>query len=301
MGNAMTAQYKSAAGGMARELRRRASCTPGLIARAVRVAESRYCRPQHNAWSLPAGKDSMHTRRTLTLLTLLAAVPAAAQDTISAERPGFSSSPYALDEGRWQIEGGYRFTHARSSVDQHTLPLALLRYGAGPRAEIRFSWPGIAWTDGPAGSVHGPTDASIGVKWQLTDDAARTPVGVFAGLSLPVGDDAYSSDEVDPTLGLFWAHNGRIGLFGTALLSQSGSDTVFGNAVGVNLPLRGSRSAYVEYFGSWGENRGPEHTLDGGFIFLQSNDMQFDVHAGIGLNERAADGFLGIGAAWRFR
>lgn len=236
----------------------------------------------------------------LVLLSLLAAT-VHAQDTINAERPGFSSSPLTLDEGRWQLEGGYQYSRVGSSVDQHALPLTLLRFGAGPRAEIQLSWPGIVWSDQPGGTVKGATDASIGVKWQLTDDNVALPVGVFAGLSLPVGDNEFSSNEVDPTLGLFWAYNGRLGLFGTALVSESDSDTVIGNSIGVSLPLRDQRSAYIEYFGIWAEGQGPQHNLNGGFTFLQSYDLQFDVHAGIGLNGRAADGFLGIGAAWRFR
>jgi hypothetical protein len=239
------------------------------------------------------------SRYSLLILTVCA-LPAFAEGPINAERPGFSSSPLTLGEGLWQIESGYQYTRVRPEQDSHSLPLLLLRYGTGARTEVQFNWPGLSWNDLGATSVNGATDASIGIKWQLTDSDAGTPVGLFAGLSLPIGDNDLSSDEIDPVMGLFWSHDGRVSLFGTALVSDFGEATTIGNAIGIGLPMRGGRSAYVEYFGQWPEGQGPQHTLNGGVIFLRSYDLQFDVHAGAGLNDRAADGFLGLGMAWRF-
>ena len=144
---------------------------------------------------------------------------------------------------------------------------------------------------------------SLGVKWQLSDDDATTPIALFAGASLPVGDRNFTSDEVDPVVGLFWAHNGQLGLFGAVLVSESNSTMTVGNAVGVNLPVAGycdSCSAYIEYFGIHVENNGPQHNLNGGVSWLYSNDLQFDVNLGLGLNDRAPDGYVGFGAAYRF-
>ena len=69
----------------------------------------------------------------LLYLSLLLALPAAAQQTLSSERPSFSSSPIALDAGLWQLEGGFLYSRFDSDVDGYSLPLALLRYGAGER------------------------------------------------------------------------------------------------------------------------------------------------------------------------
>lgn len=244
--------------------------------------------------------------RSIALLLFaaaVAAVPARAQDTINAERPGFSSSPLTLAEDRWQLEGGYQFQQVTGSVDVHTAGLFLLRYGAGPKAELQFAWGGYSRVDAGPGNVSGVTDASAGIKWQLTEDNAVTKLGVFAGLSLPVGNNDFSSNEVDPTLGLFWTHDGPLSLFGTVLLSEFDSETALSNAVGVSLPVsdrcRGC-GAYVEYFGTFPEDGGPQHNLNGGLTFLQGNDLQFDVHVGLGLNDRAPDSFVGLGFAWRY-
>lgn len=248
----------------------------------------------------------MHKERTvkfLLCLSLLLALPAAAQQTISSERPSFSSSPVALAAGLWQLEGGFLYSRFNSDVDGYSLPLALLRYGAGERAEIQVSWPGYSRFDVGPGNVDGFTDLSVGVKWQVSDDGASTPIALFAGLSLPVGGNEFSSDELDPSIGLFWAHEGRVSLFGTVLFSDTGDDTALGNGLGINLPVGdacGGCGVFVEYVGIFPEDGGPQHSLNAGVAWLRADNLQFDVNLGLGINDRAGDGSLGFGAAYRF-
>lgn len=239
----------------------------------------------------------------LGVCLMLTALPAVAQETISAERPGFSSSPFALDAGIWQVEGGYQYTQITNDAESHTLPLLLVRYGAGERTELQLSWSGYNQIDVGASSVDGVGDVNVGVKWQLSDDGATTPFGLFAGVSLPAGDNAFSSNEIDPTVGLFWAHNGRMSVFGTVLISEFDNQSTIANAVGLNLPMSrlcNSCSAYVEYFGLFSENSGPQHNANGGVSWLPAVNFQLDINLGIGINDRAPDGFLGFGAAYRF-
>ena len=40
---------------------------------------------------------------------------------------------------------------------------------------------------------------------------------------------------------------------------------------------------------------------DGGFTLLLNNDVQWDVRAGVGLNDNADDYFAGMGLSLRFR
>lgn len=42
-----------------------------------------------------------------------------------------------------------------------------------------------------------------------------------------------------------------------------------------------------------------QHYFDGGFIFPVTNDLQFDIRAGVGLNEPSDDFFGGVGAVIR--
>ena len=243
--------------------------------------------------------------QALLVVPLLGAACAATaedSDTIIAERPGFSSSPITLDPAQLQVESGYQYTHegGQNDVDDHTLPLLLIRVGVIENVELQFSWAGYSWTEAGNNNVNGTNDASIGVKWQINDSAASVPVALFAGLSLPVGADEYSSDRVDPTVGAFWSYSAGMDWFGTVLINESDGDVTFGNALGISLPVDDVTGAYVEYFGNFAGNGGPEHYLNGGLAYLPRNDLQLDVNAGLGLNSRAADLFFGLGIAYRF-
>jgi len=224
-------------------------------------------------------------------------------DPISTERPSFSSSPIAIANGTWQFEFGYQYSmdDDGASVEDHILPLLLIRTGVTDRIELQINWPGYSWTDVNGSSGHGANDVGIGVKWEVSDPGAATPIGIFAGLTLPVGSSDISTDEAEPVLGFFWSHSGRISLFGTVLFTEVGNDSVINNAIGLDFQLPGTTGAYVEYLITAQEGSGPEHSLGGGISFLRSNDLQFDVNAGIGLNGQATDFYIGVGAARRFK
>lgn len=221
---------------------------------------------------------------------------------INAERPGFSSSPIALGPSLLQVESGYQFEHDGGSAtpDQSTFPLALVRIGLVENIELQLFWAGITWSDIDGSNTHGANDASVGVKWQLTDQDATVPVAVFAGLSLPVGDNGLSSDEYDPSLGVFWSYSGGLDWFGTMLLSASDGETTIDNAVGLSFAIEDNSSAFLEYVGSFTGDNGPEHYLNGGYAYLPQNNMQLDVNFGLALNDRATDFSLGFGIAYRF-
>ena len=221
---------------------------------------------------------------------------------ISAERPGFSSSPIALGPSLVQVESGYQYTRdaGDSDLDDHTLPLLLVRVGLIERLELQLSWAGVSWSEVGGRDVSGANDAGIGLKWQITDPAATVPLALFAGLSLPIGDDEFTSDEVDPTIGAFWTYSAGLDWFGTVVLSEADNDTSLSNAVGLSLPINADTSAYLEYFGNYSDGTGPEHYLNGGVAFLPRYDLQLDLHLGAGLNSRAFDLFVGMGLAHRF-
>ena len=244
-------------------------------------------------------------RRTLWISPIMFWVLAASADdneTISAERPGFSSSPIALAPSQLQIESGYQYTtdSGQIDIDDHTLPFVLLRIGVMDRLEMQVSWSGMSWTDVGGQHINGTNDAGIGLKWQVSDVGAKIPIAFFAGLSLPVGDAEFSSDEADPSFGAFWSYSAGHDWFGTVLVSESDNDATVSNAIGISIPIDAVKGAYVEYFGNYAGDAGPEHYLNGGFTYLPKNNMQLDLHVGLGLNDRAADAFLGLGMAYRF-
>jgi len=242
--------------------------------------------------------------RTLVATTALAccciSVHAQEEQPINTERPGFSSSPVVLQPGMLQVEAGYQYTDAGSGASDSSVPLTLIRVGLADRVELQLGWSGLSWTDSGGRSSNGANDASAGIKWQATGDGATVPIAVFAGVSLPVGADEFTSDSYDPTLAAFWSYSAGLDWFGTVNLTDADDDTTVTNAIGINLPVSGDIGAFVEYYGTFAGDGGPEHYLDGGFTWLRRNNLQFDVNAGAGLNDRAADFFFGFGVGYRF-
>jgi hypothetical protein len=44
----------------------------------------------------------------------------------------------------------------------------------------------------------------------------------------------------------------------------------------------------------------PQHYFNGGFTYLFNNDVQWDIRAGVGLNEAADNFFAGTGLSLRY-
>jgi hypothetical protein len=236
-------------------------------------------------------------------LGLSALASAQGNEPLTTERPGFSSSPFTVRPGTVQLEAGYQFQSDDSGgvdVEQQNLPLLLARIGLVDNVELQLGWGGYARAEVGNADLSGVTDASVGVKWQVTDSNAAVPVSLFAGVSVPIGDDEFSSDEADPTVGAFWSYSAGLDWFGTVLVTEPDDETILSNAVGISLPIDERIGSYVEYFGNYGSGSGPEHFLNGGFTYLSQTNLQWDASLAVGLNDRSADLTVGLGMAYRF-
>ncbi|MEL7025320.1 MAG: transporter [Pseudomonadota bacterium] len=227
----------------------------------------------------------------------LSALADEAEPPINTERPSFSASPVALMTGAIQIETGYQYTDDSASID--TFPNLLLRYGFDEFWEIQFGWAGENRVDLGSSTIRGATDVSIGVKRSLDIHSDATALALLATVSLPTGNRAFSSDSVDPSVGLLWSHETNLSWFGTALVGESDGDIVLSNGIGLSFSVASKTGAYLEFVTQVPEGRGPAHTLNGGLSFTPQNNIQWDVYGGTGLNDRAADWFVGAGFAIR--
>lgn len=229
---------------------------------------------------------------------------AQAPGPINTERPSFSSSPLVMATGYWQIEMGYQFTRDNddSSLKEHSLPRALLRYGFHENLELQLSSTGYTWQDLDGQKKNGSHDVSLGIKWQVNDSDAIIPIGLFGNISLPVGSSEFTSDDYDPSMGVFWTHSSTLEWFGAAMLNYSDDSLTLDNAVGISFSLPNNTSAYVEYLGTFykGESDDAEHNLNLGLTWLLSYNLQLDINGGFGLNTKANDYYTGTGIAYRF-
>ena len=229
------------------------------------------------------------------------------------DRPDFTEASSTVGRGVAQLEVGYTYTSDSDSDEtSHSYPEPLLRYGIFAEwLELRLGW---NYSDGDIAGLtnSGAEDLYFGFKIGLTPQEGILPeMALIPQMSLPTGDGDLSADEALP--GLNWCYGWDV----TECIS-TGASTQFNRAVDdgtddtytewaqswtVAYQLTERVGAYTEWFGLFPQGADtmlPENYFNGGFSYLLNNNLQWDVRAGVGLNEAADDYFVGTGMSVRF-
>ena len=243
-----------------------------------------------------------HSQRVFRLLALLClSTPASSlAQAIDTNRPGFSFSPNVVPVGQWQLETGIAWDRPNSDTDIVSLPLAELRYGMADGFELFIS--SVSWSDADTGtgSANGLLDMVVGTKLSLGDNGGPTTIAVLFQVSVPTGSSDFTSDRWDPSAAFVWSYAGKIPLAGTVKVSRFADGVQLDNGLKLPFAIGADQSAFVEWEANLPEGGGSTHWLNGGYQFLLTEDLQWDLNAGIGLNNRAGDYRLGLGLSIRF-
>ncbi|MEM9877849.1 MAG: transporter [Pseudomonadota bacterium] len=215
------------------------------------------------------------------------------------ERPGFSTSPQALPQGKIQVEAGVDFD---LDVEGVTLPVSLMRYGVAKKLEVQVGWGGISFVPGD----DGVNDLIVNAKYALSPQQGNRPnIGIIIGTTIPL-DDGRGLSDTQTTVGALWSYDyaDGIGLFGTAtLVTQNVADDrdwALTNAVGVAKALPEDFGTFIELFSRFDDKAGDAHILDFGLTYLFQPELQLDVSAGVGLAGRSAFDFVSFGVSTRW-
>ncbi len=273
----------------------------------------------------PAGDATDYEQQDQPELRWFGLYKAPIDDNLVTDRPDFTESTEAIPVGRFQLEMGYTFTYDREDdvrTRDHTAPELLLRMGVVDNFELRFAWAGYSYTEtrdtarNSAGRRvsdevwdQGANDFELGFKLKIAEqDGLRPNLAILGAMSFPTGSNNISPGDVEPLLGLLWAYDlsDDVGLAGQFLVGTPVEDgrryvqSAASLSLGVSLTER--LGTYVEYFGIYHNTRESDcaHTVNSGFTYLINNNLQFDIRAGVGLNEEADDFFAGAGLSWRF-
>ena len=242
-------------------------------------------------------------------------------EPLTTDRPDFTESATTVGRGVFQLEMGYLYGEASETGGDrfrtHAYPNSLLRVGLfRDWLEFRLGWLVLderRTGGGQRSSNVGSEDMQVGVKLALTEQCGLWPeTAAILQMSLPTGDSLYTADRV--LFGAAWIYstelNDHWSIGGQTQFNQAIDEldhvyTEFGQSAVTSLALTESLSCFVEWFAlvphsALASSAEPVHFLDGGFTYLLSNNLQYDVSAGIGLNDDAADYFLGTGLSVRF-
>lgn len=257
-----------------------------------------------------------------TLLFFPAGAKAQEAPPFTTDRPSQSDASTLVPVGYFQVEAGYTYTEddsAGATTESHSGPNLLLRYGVLDRLELRLGWDGYqsVQTD-PDPTITGAGDGQVSAKVYFWEEAGWLPeTTLLAGTSLPFGKDGISSERSDPffrfllqyTLPEGFSFGSNVGVTWKTT-DSGGKDT---NADFVYTALLGygvnpQVDAFVEFFGALPLEEGvsgspsaeDRHGFDAGFAWRVLPTVQFDLSAGVGLNDAALDLFIAAGISYRF-
>lgn len=232
------------------------------------------------------------------------------------DRPDFTEASSTVGRGVAQIEFGYTYffdDDGTVSTKTNSYPEPLLRYGIlKDWLELRVAWnynDETVATDRTAGA----NDLYLGFKIGLTPQEGILPeMALIPQMFVPTGHSSFTSDKAQP--GLNWIYAWEVNDF----ISTAGS-TQFNNVLDdgtgetftewaqswtVAYSLSEKLGAYTEFFALFpngADTALPQYVFNGGFTVLLSDDVQWDIRGGVGLNDAAPDYFIGTGLSVRFK
>lgn len=264
----------------------------------------------------------MATIRHLTI-TVLAALAVAgnahAQQPLVADRPDFTEGTSTVGAGVLQVEFGYTLGLLRGDdarVQTHSLGEPLLRFGLlAEWLELRVAAGPVAQRTTIDGSSNGDTgfeDLYLGIKLALSHQKGIIPaLAVLAQTTLPTGSDAFSSGSAVPGVNLLysWDLSDRFSLAASTQVNRGAEEAddvllEWAQSLSAGFGLGARHGLFAEWFAIFqGDREEPraEHYFNAGLTGLITDDLQWDIRAGAGLNDPAEDLFLGTGLSVRIR
>jgi hypothetical protein len=244
--------------------------------------------------------------------------PPGRDEPLASDRPDFTEASSTVGRGVVQLEMGYTFISdddGPNHAHAHSYPELLARIGVlAEWLEFRIAYNHVSAVNDlgplPADPNSGGEDLYLGFKIMLTpQDGILPEMSLMPQWTVPTGSRDHTAGIVLP--GLNWLYGWDINDW----LSTAGS-TQFNKAVdeGDNIYYEFAQSwtigytlgehlgAYTEWFvlvPSGSDITRTQHYFDGGFIFPMTNDLQFDIRAGVGLSDASDDFFAGLGMVVR--
>jgi hypothetical protein len=235
------------------------------------------------------------------------------------DRPDFTEATTTVGRRVAQLEFGYTYSYDSNggqSVRSQSLGEPLLRYGIfADWLELRvglFPTDERTATGAIRNSTVGTEDLYLGFKIGLTPQEGILPeMALIPQMNVPTGSPAFTSNNVEA--GANWLYAWEINDFLSTAGSTQGNRRIdvtgqsyleIAQSWTVAYSLTEELGAYTEWFAffpSGADTVLPQHFFNGGFTYLLSDDVQFDVRAGVGLNSAADDYFVGTGLSVRFQ
>ena len=240
-------------------------------------------------------------------------------EPLITDRPDFTESPTTVGQGVLQLEMGYTFTSDSSPgvrTTNHSFPETLWRVGIlADWLEFRTVWNyeiERTRTGGLAETESGADDLILGFKVALTEQESYLPeTGIILQMSVPTGGSEFTSNEVLPGFNFCYAWDlsedsylaGSTGINGAIDDETTDMCSELNQSLSLGHMWTEKLGNYVEWYvlsPIGADTNRPQNYFNGGFTYLFSKDIQWDIRAGVGLNEAADNFFAGSGLSVRY-
>lgn len=251
--------------------------------------------------------------------SLVNPTPHAQLREMSTDRPDKTESPYTVDAGRFQIEtdliaytrnGNNSLTTRSFEVMPFNFKMGLthdtdLQIIYGALSHSRTSGAGAAVEEDGFG------DVTLRLKHNVWgNDGGKTAFALMPFLKVPTNTLASLNDDVEGglivPLAVDLGHGMGLGLMTEIDILKSengkGYEPVFINSATVSFELTQRLGMYVEAYveRSTGPGAATIVTLDGGFTYAVTDDLQLDAGANVGVTKAADDLNVFAGLSRRF-
>jgi hypothetical protein len=233
---------------------------------------------------------------------------ALAQEPMETDRPDQTECSSVVPLHSLQIETGIVYTRNGKVRERYNYPTTLFRLGILPSAELRIiagEWQAENPRLKDSTSTKGFQPIEIGTKIAVCEEKGICPQTAFIGhLAFVPGDkETKKRQAVVPDFRFSMSHSiTEIVSFGYNLGMQwepFEAYPVYVYTATLGASLNEKVYAYAEVFGDLAYSAYPGCQADGGFSYQPLKNLQFDVSAGLGLNDYSDGLYLSLGLSWR--
>lgn len=239
----------------------------------------------------------------LTLVTLLIPFSIWSQSPIQCDRPDQTETPFTVPKGRFQIESGFSY---KKELDHnnYSVPSSLSKFGLTQKLELRLitEW-NIESYDNTQNS--GLQPIQLGFKINFCDEKKGRPkTSLIAQVTIPKwAASDYQSNYYMPNFRFTMQHtlSEKLSLgynLGAQWDAEDRRRTWLYTAT-LGYSLSNQLGCYAEVFGFAPQFESANHSIDGGFTYLISDDFMLDLSSGKRIAGQTAEYYTALGISFR--
>lgn len=242
------------------------------------------------------------------LLTFLCINTVHAQETepIQTDRPDQTECPFIVPKRYLQVETGFGYEKLNKQSSSVMMPSILFKYGITEKTELRLITE-IERLKDQVNRNTGLNPVTIGFKTNIAKEKGGIPNTSFIGhLTLPNVASCENKSSFYATSFRFTMQHTLTPKLSLAynLGAEWDGETpapTFIYTLTTGFSIGKKTGSFIEIYGFAPQHDAADHRLDGGFTFLLTDNILFDIAAGIGLSNNSPPFFLGTGFSFRAR